>query len=329
MFGARISLTIGILVQGIYVVIGGMIGVIAGYAGGRVDNLLMRFTDIWFAFPDLLFALVVEHLHLQMHPDKTRLVDLRRGQGGLGFLGFYHRMKESCRLRGRWYLHKWPSARAMKAVGQKVKDLLAPRALLPTSLESRVRVVNPVLRGGGQYFRVGTSTVAFVKVDRYVTLRVAIFLRNKHDWRALGLSGARVHRQRGTAGLYRLAGTRLVHRDRECAPVKRVGEPCAGEPHARFDGGRLETGPGPWRPTRRRGSVGERSPARPGPPRQSPTPPGPSSGLRHRCGRRRRGLVESAGDESPPIRRAPPGKAAPQDCFPLARRRRCAPRPTH
>ncbi|HYW25715.1 MAG TPA: ABC transporter permease [Terriglobales bacterium] len=59
MFGARISLTIGILVQGIYVVIGGTIGLVAGYAGGRVDNLLMRFTDIWYAFPDLLFVLVL------------------------------------------------------------------------------------------------------------------------------------------------------------------------------------------------------------------------------------------------------------------------------
>jgi oligopeptide transport system permease protein len=59
MFGARISLTIGILVQAIYVVIGGTIGLVAGYAGGRIDNLLMRFTDIWYAFPDLLFVLVL------------------------------------------------------------------------------------------------------------------------------------------------------------------------------------------------------------------------------------------------------------------------------
>jgi oligopeptide transport system permease protein len=59
MFGARISLAIGILVQGIYVVIGGTIGLVAGYSGGRTDNLLMRFTDIWYAFPDLLFVLVL------------------------------------------------------------------------------------------------------------------------------------------------------------------------------------------------------------------------------------------------------------------------------
>ncbi len=59
MFGARISLTIGLTVQAIYLVIGGTIGLIAGYAGGRIDNLLMRFVDIWYAFPDLLFLLVV------------------------------------------------------------------------------------------------------------------------------------------------------------------------------------------------------------------------------------------------------------------------------
>jgi oligopeptide transport system permease protein len=59
MFGARISLTIGLTVQAIYLVIGGTIGLVAGYAGGRIDNLLMRFVDIWYAFPDLLFILVV------------------------------------------------------------------------------------------------------------------------------------------------------------------------------------------------------------------------------------------------------------------------------
>ncbi len=59
MFGSRISLSVGILVQAIILPIGLAIGLAAGYAGGRIDNLLMRFTDIWYAFPDLLFVLVV------------------------------------------------------------------------------------------------------------------------------------------------------------------------------------------------------------------------------------------------------------------------------
>jgi oligopeptide transport system permease protein len=59
MFGAQVSLAVGILVQFIVLPVGVAVGLIAGYFGGRVDNALMRFTDIWWAFPDLLFVLVV------------------------------------------------------------------------------------------------------------------------------------------------------------------------------------------------------------------------------------------------------------------------------
>ena len=59
LYGAQISLLIGIMVQFIILVIGGIIGLAAGYFGGWVDNLLMRFTDIMYAFPDLLFVIVV------------------------------------------------------------------------------------------------------------------------------------------------------------------------------------------------------------------------------------------------------------------------------
>jgi oligopeptide transport system permease protein len=59
LFGSRVSLAVGILVQAIILPIGLAIGLTAGYFGGRIDNLLMRFTDIWYAFPDLLFVLVV------------------------------------------------------------------------------------------------------------------------------------------------------------------------------------------------------------------------------------------------------------------------------
>jgi oligopeptide transport system permease protein len=59
LYGAGISLTIGVLTQFIYLVIGAAIGLTSGYLGGRADNLLMRFVDVWYAFPDLLFLLVV------------------------------------------------------------------------------------------------------------------------------------------------------------------------------------------------------------------------------------------------------------------------------
>ena len=59
LLGSQVSLTVGLLVQGIIFPIGLAIGLAAGYFGGRIDNILMRFTDIWYAFPDLLFVLVV------------------------------------------------------------------------------------------------------------------------------------------------------------------------------------------------------------------------------------------------------------------------------
>jgi oligopeptide transport system permease protein len=50
---------VGLLPAGVILLIGGTIGMIAGYVGGRVDNLLMRFTDVFYAFPDLIFFIVL------------------------------------------------------------------------------------------------------------------------------------------------------------------------------------------------------------------------------------------------------------------------------
>lgn len=58
-YGARVSLSIGVLLQVVALAIGGAVGIAAGFAGGRLDSLLMRFTDVMFAFPDLLFVLVI------------------------------------------------------------------------------------------------------------------------------------------------------------------------------------------------------------------------------------------------------------------------------
>lgn len=58
-YGARVSLSIAVLLQVVILVVGGAVGLAAGYGGGRVDNLLMRLTDVMFAFPDLLFVLVI------------------------------------------------------------------------------------------------------------------------------------------------------------------------------------------------------------------------------------------------------------------------------
>jgi peptide/nickel transport system permease protein len=59
LFGGRSSLSIGILVVTIAMLLGVPLGAIAGYYGGRVDNLIMRITDIFLAFPPLLLAIAI------------------------------------------------------------------------------------------------------------------------------------------------------------------------------------------------------------------------------------------------------------------------------
>jgi len=57
-FGSRYSLFIGLVVVSLSLVVGVLIGLIAGYFGGRLDTIIMRIMDIVLAFPSLLLALV-------------------------------------------------------------------------------------------------------------------------------------------------------------------------------------------------------------------------------------------------------------------------------
>ena len=59
LFGARTSLVIGLVANGVAVTIGLFIGILAGYSRGWVGNVLMRFTDLMMAFPALLLAIVL------------------------------------------------------------------------------------------------------------------------------------------------------------------------------------------------------------------------------------------------------------------------------
>jgi len=57
--GSRISLRIGLTVTGIALVLGGLLGLLAGMLGGLVDEIAMRITDIFFAFPALILAMAI------------------------------------------------------------------------------------------------------------------------------------------------------------------------------------------------------------------------------------------------------------------------------
>ncbi|HEX3712876.1 MAG TPA: ABC transporter permease [Trebonia sp.] len=58
-FGARVSLLVGVVATGLASVIGVLVGGIAGYAGGIIDSILMRITDVVLSFPILLFCVAL------------------------------------------------------------------------------------------------------------------------------------------------------------------------------------------------------------------------------------------------------------------------------
>src|SRR5262252_2950699 len=59
LLGARISLAVGIAGAAVSFVIGIVYGMVAGYAGGRADSLMMRFVDVLYAIPRLIFLLIL------------------------------------------------------------------------------------------------------------------------------------------------------------------------------------------------------------------------------------------------------------------------------
>lgn len=57
-YGTRISLTVGLVIPIMIVLIGVPVGLVAGYKGGWVDSLLMRIVDVLYAIPSLLFIII-------------------------------------------------------------------------------------------------------------------------------------------------------------------------------------------------------------------------------------------------------------------------------
>jgi group II intron reverse transcriptase/maturase len=155
---------------------------------------------------------VLIRLGLELHPEKTRTVDLSRGCEGFDFLGCHLHKRMSGpiweRTRQRvFYLHRWPSQRAMARVRARVRGLTS-RSRCHEDLRGVIADLNPVLRGWGQYFRTGNAATKFIQIDGYVEERLRGLLLKR--------AGPRLRPGRAAAwrrpffealGLYRLRGT--------------------------------------------------------------------------------------------------------------------------
>jgi RNA-directed DNA polymerase len=116
---------------------------------------------------------VMSKLGLVLHPEKTRMVDLRRGKGSFVFLGCTIRKKRSIqRNPRRYFTQRWPSPKAMKRIRKRVHELTDARQS-GKDVKQVIAKLNPVLRGWGNYFRTGNADRKFNQLDTYVYQRLA------------------------------------------------------------------------------------------------------------------------------------------------------------
>jgi group II intron reverse transcriptase/maturase len=155
---------------------------------------------------------VLARLGLELHPDKTRRVELFDGKEGFDFLGCHLHKRMSGKLweeKGRrlYFLNRWPSDRSMKRIRQRVREL-TPRGRCHADLRDVIADLNPILRGWGQYFRTGNAAKRFNQLDSYVWRRL-VRLRVQRKGRHLRAGEAKRWTRESfhDLGLHRLRGT--------------------------------------------------------------------------------------------------------------------------
>ena len=119
---------------------------------------------------------MMQRLGLELHPGKTRLVNLSRGKERFEFLGWTVRKRRSVqRCPHLHFVQRWPSPRAMQQVRRRVHELTDTRRA-GRDIKELITDLNPVLRGWGSYFRTGNSDAKFNQLDDYVHWRLRHWL---------------------------------------------------------------------------------------------------------------------------------------------------------
>jgi group II intron reverse transcriptase/maturase len=151
---------------------------------------------------------IMDRLGLELHPEKTRQADLRRGKESFVFLGCTIRKRRSIqRNPRRYFTQRWPAPKATKNLRDRVRELTDARRSGAKDVKDVIEQLNPVLRGWGNYFRTGNADRVFNEVDGYVYRRLHRWLRRRggqrtryqpQKWPKERLHGLGLHKLQGT-----------------------------------------------------------------------------------------------------------------------------------
>ena len=140
LFGAGVSLLVGLVGAGVSLVIGVIWGAVAGYAGGRLDALMMRFVDVLYSLPSIILVIVLittlegllkstlEKIHAPWLNDSARLLFLFVGLGSVSWLNMARIVRgQVLSLRSRAFVD------ASRAMGADPIHILS-RHIIPNTL---------------------------------------------------------------------------------------------------------------------------------------------------------------------------------------------------
>lgn len=127
LYGGQVSLTVGIIGSLTALIIGGVYGAISGYLGGTADNVMMRFVDVLYGFPTLLFVILI----MVVLPSENFVQDMINIFVAIGVVGW---MGMARLIRGQFLsLREKEFVEAARMVGVRPFTIIL-RHLLPNSI---------------------------------------------------------------------------------------------------------------------------------------------------------------------------------------------------
>ncbi len=138
--------------------------VLSRHTGSRVCDFIESKIETW--------------LGLELKRDKTKMVDLRRPGASLDFLGFTFRYDRDLKGRGFRYLNVFPSAKALQAQREALREMISTRQS-HVPVPHLIQRVNRQLRGWANYFSFGYPRKAMRTMNCFVRCRLSKHLRRR------------------------------------------------------------------------------------------------------------------------------------------------------